>query len=248
LLEEDDFHFEDSIATGKEILISATLSDIGKNDKDLAYCSKWKTSANEAAVTYRYRPNDTARLAASELQAEIEHLVYQAGLGKVMEEDVEIPVPWVFKLDEYDYDRTGGPGLIGGGGLAKIENVTIYEDFGVPADKVLNEYVCVELPAIRDVVRDMASRRSSPLHRLIDYVKVPADVKAKVQGIVKSANDQVRSDDFFVKYWLPWSTYLSRFALRYLNSTLRCASYESFARSEARDFKCLLSIAALNFS
>jgi putative ATP-dependent endonuclease of OLD family len=199
LLEEDDFHHHDSVATGKEIVISATLCNIAANEKDLAYCSKWKISSDEAVVTYRYRPNDTVRLEASELQTEIERLASKIAQGEVSEGEVDIPGARVFKLDEYDYDRSGGLGLIGGGGLAKIENVTIYNDFGVPAEKGLNEYVCVELPAIRDVVRDMATRRSSPLHKLIEYIKVPSDVKTKVESIVRNANDQIRSDSFFLK-------------------------------------------------
>ena len=61
----------------------------------------------------------------------------------------------------------------------------------------MNRDVCVELPAIRDVVRDMTSRRTSPLHRLINLITVPADVRAKIEAIVTKANEDIRDDKFF---------------------------------------------------
>jgi len=109
----------------------------------------------------------------------------------------DLPKPWVFSLDGYDYDRIGGLSL-SAGGMADVHSVKPFEDFGIDADRQLNSFVFVELPAVRDVVRDMASRRSSPLHKLLDLIEVPSDVREHIEGVVRTANDDICNDDFFL--------------------------------------------------
>jgi putative ATP-dependent endonuclease of OLD family len=194
LLEEDDFHDPDSVSKGAEIVISATLTDFESNPKDRAYCSKWKTGADTAVVTYRFRPNGAARLGASERTAQAEEAMRK--LAEAPEAEIEIPEPWQYQLEDFDYDRVGGLALQAGG-VAIIDGVTIFDEFGVDAERNLNQFAFVEMPAIRDVVRDMLSRRTSPLHRLIDQIKVPRAVKERVEAAVRAANESIQGDEFF---------------------------------------------------
>ena len=194
LLEKEDFHERNSVEEGREILISAILSGFGNSEVDQAYCSKWKVSSDRAVVTYRFRPTNEARLNADERQAQIDE-------GKTSDGPFDLtddPKPWVFSLDGYDYDRVGGLSLTAGG-MADVHSVEPSEDFGIDADRPLNNFVFVELPAMRDVVRDMASRRSSPLHKLLDLIEIPSDVRGHVEGAVRAANDEICNDDFFLK-------------------------------------------------
>jgi putative ATP-dependent endonuclease of OLD family len=194
LLEKEDFHEKASVDEGREILISAILYGFENSEVDQAYCSKWKVSSDRAVVTYRFRPTNEARLNAAERQAQIEEAKRSADPFQLPE---DIPKPWVFGLDSYDYDRVGGFSL-DAGGMADVHTVKPFEDFGIDADRALNSFVFVELPAVRDVVRDMASRRSSPLHKLLDLIEVPSDVREHVEGAVRTANDDICKDDFFM--------------------------------------------------
>jgi putative ATP-dependent endonuclease of the OLD family len=179
-LDEDDFHDPTSIQSGNEILIAAILTDFEGNSKDLAYCAKWKVSADTALVAYRFRPNETARQEAQDTQ--------QAAL-----EAGEVPEPKLFTIDDYEYERCGGsPGI-------PLQDLTINDDFPKNAEADLNKYLVVELPAIRDVVRDMALRRQSPLVKLIELAALPSTVKADVEQIVAKANADIRADPFFQK-------------------------------------------------
>lgn len=192
-LDEADFHDSASVEAGREILISATIADFQQNEVERAYCARWKVADNSAVVTYRFRPNEEARLAAAARHAAILQARARREQGN---EDVEVPEQYTYRIDEYDHDRMGGLALKNGG-TADVAQVGSSDDFGDDADRLLNLFAYVELGAIRDVVRDLASRRTSPLHKLIDLKRIPPEVKARVEEAVADANAKIREEDFF---------------------------------------------------
>jgi len=232
VLDENDFHEVDSVRFGKEVLIAAVFTDFEQNVKDLAYCGRWKTGPNEALVAYRFRPNETVRQEVENVQ----QLAREAGLT---EESDAWPADREFTIDDYEYDRSGGmPPKV-------LPHLTIFEDLPRSAESDLNKYVVLELPAIRDVVRDMAQRRQSPLVKLIELAALPSDVKTNVEGIIAVANNAIQSDPFFTDLQQKIGESYEDLATAPESLTLRVGLADPSFSSALRSISLLLSDGAL---
>ena len=109
-----------SISTGEEILLSAEFADFAGSDHDRANCAKWKVDKDRARATYRFRPSDTARLAAAERMAILQQAMAKATNGDSSE---DVPPPYEFTIEDYDFERVGGLGSEVAGGLVDITKV-----------------------------------------------------------------------------------------------------------------------------
>jgi putative ATP-dependent endonuclease of OLD family len=169
-LDEDDFFSRSGPPHANQVLISLEFAGFEHNVGAEAVVGKWVQSGSAAAhLTYRFRPKPAVR------QAIIN--------GERSDDSVS--------LADYGFERVGGIGDLGHDSVLESK---WDEDFGARVnDPDLQTYQFVELPALRDAVRDLRQVRHSPLVRLLQTVQL-SDVDTKaITASMEAANAAVRN-------------------------------------------------------
>lgn len=149
------------------VVVAVEFRDFEQDVNASAFAAFFKIEENLARLTYRFRPNPTARDALEAEERDAEDLT----------------------IDDYRWEITGG----GNKDPAAIE---WNEDFGRSIRiSDLNDYLLVFLHALRDVVADLKSSRQSPLRRIIRSLRLPRDEQERLVEILTEANTQVASTD-----------------------------------------------------
>ncbi|MCO6439379.1 MAG: AAA family ATPase [Phycisphaerae bacterium] len=149
------------------VVVAVEFSDFEDDVDASAFAAFFKIRENLARLTYRFRPNPTARDALEAEEREAEDLT----------------------IDDYRWEITGG-------GNEDPSNIDWHEDFGRTIRiSDLNDYLVVFLHALRDVVADLRSSRQSPLRRIIRSLKLPRDEQARLVEVLSDANTEIASTD-----------------------------------------------------
>lgn len=149
------------------IVVAVEFSDFEDDVEASAFAAFFKVRDNLARLTYRFRPNPTARDAIEAEERDAEDLT----------------------IDDYRWEITGG-------GDEDPANIDWDEDFGRSIRiSDLNDYLVVFLHALRDVVADLKSSRQSPLRRIIRSLKLPRDEQVRLVEILSDANTAIASTD-----------------------------------------------------
>ncbi|CAG0986553.1 hypothetical protein PHYC_02055 [Phycisphaerales bacterium] len=150
-----------------QVVVAVEFSDFEDDVDASAFAAFFKVQENLARLTYRFRPNPTARDALEAEERDAEDLT----------------------IDDYRWEITGG-------GDEDPATIEWDKDFGRSIRiSDLNDYLVVFLHALRDVVADLKSSRQSPLRRIIRSLRLPRDEQERLVEILSDANTQVASTD-----------------------------------------------------
>ncbi len=168
-LDEDDFFMRCGPPAATQIVISLEFSGFDENIGAEAAVGKWlQMETNTARLSYRFRPKPTVRQAI----ANNERAEHSLTIG------------------DYGFERVGGTERLE---AATILDSTWKDDFGSRVvDSDVQNYHFVELPALRDAVRDLRQVRQSPLSRLLQTVELSKDDSAAITEAMEAANKAVR--------------------------------------------------------
>jgi putative ATP-dependent endonuclease of OLD family len=168
-LDEDDFFMRKGPPAATQITISLEFSGFDQNTSAEATVGKWlQVNTNTARLTYRFRPKPAVRQAIINGEKDERSLT----------------------ISDYGFERVGGTdGLL----CDSILDSTWQDDFGSRVvDSDVQNYHFVELPALRDAVRDLRQVRQSPLARLLQTVELSPEDSTAIETAMESANKAVR--------------------------------------------------------
>jgi len=149
------------------VVVAVEFSDFEDDVDASAFAAFFKVRENLARLTYRFRPNPTARDALEAEERDADDLT----------------------IDDYRWEITGG-------GDEDPATIEWNQDFGRSIRiSDLNDYLVVFLHALRDVVADLKSSRQSPLRRIIRSLRLPREEQERLVEILSDANTRVASTD-----------------------------------------------------
>jgi putative ATP-dependent endonuclease of OLD family len=168
-LDEDDFFRRCGPPAATQILISLEFSDFDKSVGAEAAVGKWlQMETNTARLTYRFRPKPTVRQAIANLERDERSLT----------------------IADYGFERVGGTERLE---VDSVLDSSWNDDFGCRVvDSDVQNYLFVELPALRDAVRDLRQVRQSPLFRLLQTVELSKEDSTVIADAMAAANRAVR--------------------------------------------------------